>query len=222
MNTDMHALVERSADLLTHLEKLEAKRNAPNGSISLFQVNDLAARSAQLISSVTGAKSVYSENMRNAQRQKGIIPQYFAIGGVLQAFHLDLASGHLANLRHEAETVVVSEILSQARMLIKTKGVHAAAAVIVACAGVEEFLRSWCSVKVGEVPEKQRSLSKFANELRTANEIDLPVERRILSWADYRNDAAHGANWGKITPEIANRVLREIDEFVLEHRHVLG
>lgn len=91
-----------------------------------------------------------------------------------------------------------------------------------ACAGVEEFLRNWCEAKEISIPEKQRSLSKFAAELRAAGHIALPVERRISSWADYRNEAAHGANWEKITQEIANRVVREIEEFVLENREVLG
>ena len=126
------------------------------------------------------------------------------------------------NIRQEVEAVVVSEILGQARKLSKTKGVHPAASVIVACAGVEEFLRNWCEAKEINIPEKQRSLSKFAAELRATGHIALPIERRISSWADYRNDAAHGANWEKITQEIANRVVREIEEFVLESREVLG
>jgi hypothetical protein len=94
--------------------------------------------------------------------------------------------------------------------------------VIVACAGAEEFLRNWCDLKGISVPEKQRSIARFAQELRTAGHIELPVERRICAWADYRNDAAHGANWAKITQEIANRTIREIEEFVLQNRHILG
>ena len=128
----------------------------------------------------------------------------------------------MVNIRQEVESVVVSEILAQARKLSRTKGVHPAAAVIVACAGAEEFLRNWCDQKSINVPEKQRSLARFAQELRAAHHIELPVERRIGAWADYRNDAAHGANWGKISQEIANRLISEIDEFVLEYRHILG
>ena len=43
-----------------------------------------------------------------------------------------------------------------------------------------------------------------------------------MSWADYRNDAAHGDKWNQITPEIANRVLKEIQDFVIENGTVLG
>ena len=211
---------QRSIDLLEAVQKVEQERQKTG--VSLFQVNDLASRGANLIHSVAGSKSSYAENMRNALKQKTTAGQFLAVAGVLQAFHLDVSHGHMVNIRQEVEAVVVSEIISQAHKLSRTKGVHPAAAVIVACAGSEEFLRNWCEQKNISVPEKQRSLTRFAQELRSAGHIDLPVERRISSWADYRNDAAHGANWGKITQEIANRVIREIEEFVLENRHILG
>jgi hypothetical protein len=220
MHHEPKKLVERSVELLEDVQKVEATR-AKSG-VSLFQVNDLASRAANLIQSVVGPKSAYLENLRNAHKQKIPVGQFFAVAGVLQAFHKDLVGGHLVNIRQEVEAVVVSEILGQARKLSKAKGVHPAASVIVACAGVEEFLRNWCEAKEINIPEKQRSISKFAGELRAAGHLALPIERRVSSWADYRNDAAHGTNWEKITQEIANRVVREIEEFVLENREILG
>lgn len=220
MTDDVKKLVDRSVELLEEVQKIEKARGT-NG-VSQFDVNNLASRGANLFQSVVGPKSVYSENLRNALKQKTTVMQYMAVAGVLQAFHLDLSKGHLVNIRHEVEAVVVSEILTQARKLSKTKGVHPAASVIVACAGVEEFLRNWCEEKGIVISEKQRSIGKFASELRSNGHIELPVERRISSWADYRNDAAHGANWQKITQEIANRVIHEIEEFILENRKILG
>ena len=220
MSDQTKKLVERSVELLEDIQQIEKRRGT--SSVSQFEVNKLAARGANLFQATAGPRSVYGESMKNALKQKTTAAQYVAVAGVLQAFHLDLTSGHLVNIRHEVEAVVVSEIISQARKLARTKGVHPAAAVIVACAGVEEFLRNWCEEKSISVPEKQRSISKFSAELREQGHIDLPTERRIASWADYRNDAAHGANWAKVTPEIANRMIREIEDFILEHRTVLG
>lgn len=213
-------IYQRSVDLLEAFQRVEKDRQT-NG-VSQFQVTDLASRGANLIHSVTGSKSSYSEHMRNALKQKTTLMQFLAVGGVVQAFHIDLANGDLVNIRQEVEAVVVSEIISQAHKLSRTKGVHPAASVFVACAGAEEFLRNWCDQKNISVPEKQRSITRFAQELRAANHIELPVERRIFAWADYRNGAAHGANWDKITQEIANRTIREIEEFVLENRQVFG
>jgi hypothetical protein len=220
MSDHFAQIQQRSIDLLEAFAAIEKDR-AKNG-VSQFQVNNLASRGANLIHSVAGSKSSYAESMRNALKQKTTALQFLAVGGVLQALHLDTAQGHLVNIRQEVEAVVVSEILSQAHKLTRTKGVHPAAAVIVACAGVEEFLRNWCEQKGISVPEKQRSIARFAQELRGAGHIELPIERRIVAWADYRNDAAHGSNWNKITQELANRVIREIEEFVLENRHILG
>lgn len=213
---------ERSVRLLEDLQKLEAERVANDRSIGPFQVNDIATRGANLIHSVAGSKSSYAENLRVALKQKNLHHQFLAVAGVLQAFHLDIVNGDLINIRQEIEAVVVSEILTQARKLNRTKGVHPAAVIIVACAGVEEFLRNWCDVKGISIPEKQGSIGRFSLELRQAGHIELPIERRIASWADYRNDAAHGSNWSKITPETANRTLREIEEFVVENRQIFG
>ena len=222
MSDQTEKLHKRSTVLLEAVIAVDKERQKSGNSVPLFNVHDLASRGSQLIQSATGSRSSYSEQMRNALKQKSSNAQFSAIAGVLQAFHLDLANGHLVNIRQEVEAVVVSEILSQAQKLSRTKSVHPAAAVIVACAGAEEFLRNWCDQKGISVPEKQRSLARFAQELRAAGQIELPVERRICAWADYRNDAAHGANWAKITQEISNRTIREIEEFVLENRHILG
>lgn len=220
MAADVQKLIDRSVELLKAVTKIEERRE--KDGVSLFQVNDIASRAANLIHSTTGARSVYADNLRSAMKVKSTVGQYFAVAGVLQAFHLDLSNGYLINIRHEVETEVVSEILSQAKKLGRSKGVHPAAVVIVAGAAVEEFLRNWCAEKGISIPEKQRSIGRFAQDLRTAGHIALPVERRVQSWADYRNEAAHGSGWNKITPEIADRMLHEIEEFLVENRQVLG
>ena len=181
MDTAKQAL-RRSRLLLEAIVKIEEERSEKG--VSLFQVNDLATRAANLVHGIAGPRSVYAENLRAALKQKHAVNQYFAVAGVIQAFHLDLGDGNLRNPRHEVEAVVVSEIVTQSRKLLRARGVHPAAAVIVACAGLEEFLRHWCEAKSITVPEKQRSISRFAAELRGAEQIPLPVDRRIQSWAD--------------------------------------
>jgi len=213
-------LVDRSALLLTEVQEVEKRR--PEHGVSLFDVNNLASKGASLIQATLGAKSSYAELLRMALKQKSAAGQYFAVAGVLQAFHTDIAKGHLINIRHEVESIVVSEVVSQARNILGSKSVHPAVAVVVACAGIEEFLRNWCEEKGFVVPEKQRSISRFAKELRVGGCIDLPVERRIQSWADYRNQAAHGDGWEKLDAKIADRVVSEIESFLVEFRTVLG
>jgi hypothetical protein len=212
-------ILKRSVDLLNSIKDIEDRRS--EDGISHFDVSTLGSRAAQLIHAVSGPKSVYAENLRSSLKEKVPTYRFHSIAGVVQAFHLDLASGYLANLRHEVESVVVSEILTQARVLLGTRGVHPASAVLVACAGLEEFLRNWCEERKLSVPPKQRSLSRFAQALRAADCITLPVERRIQSWADYRNSAAHGSGWAKITEGIAAKLVEEVSDFVADNTRVI-
>ena len=135
-------LEARSVALLEEIQKIEKGRGT--SGVSQFEVNNLVARGANLFQTAVGPKSVYADGLHNAVKQKTTVAQYMAVAGVLQAFHLDLTGGHLVSIRHEVEAVVISEILTQARKLLRVKGVHPAASVIVACAGAEEFLRNWC------------------------------------------------------------------------------
>jgi len=213
-------LLARTEALIDDLRNMAEKGKSTQ--VSQFQVHEIATRATHLIHSTLGQKSGYAELLRNALKQKSSMSQFNAVAGVIMAFRRDLTDNNLINIRHEVEAVVVTEILSQAKRLASTKGIHPAAAVIVACAGVEEFLRNWCEEKGIPITDKQRSIAKFASELRGAGHLNLPEERRIGSWADYRNEAAHGLGWEKITQEIANRLVREVEEFLLEHHSVLG
>ena len=218
MDTDK--LIKRTTKLINDLQDIEKRRQSDG--VSQYEVNNLSAQIANLIHSVTGSKSSYAESLRTAHKAKTTVSQYAGVAGVISAFHVDLKEGNLVNLRQEIEAIVVSEIVTQSRKLLKTKGIHPAAAVIVACAGIEEFLRSWCEIKGINIPEKQRSLSRFAKELRANNEIILPIERRIQSWADFRNNAAHGSKWDAITKLTAERIISEIEDFILENQHIVG
>jgi hypothetical protein len=217
---DTEKLIERSSDILKEIQNIEKTRK--DDAVSLFQVNNLSAQTANLIHSVTGPKSSYAESLRTALKSKSTSGKYLAVAGVAQAFHIDLANGYLVNIRQEVEAIVVTEILAQSKKLLKTRGIHPAASIIVACAGIEEFLRSWCEQKSINIPLKQRSISRFSKELRTAGEITLPIERRIQSWADYRNDAAHGSKWDKITKVIAEKLNSEVLDFVTDNQQILG
>lgn len=214
-------LASRAEKIIADLQDISTRGKAPGGTITQFHVHDVGTRITNLVHSTLGSKSGYAELVRNALKQKSSISQLNALAGVVLAFERDLHDDNLVNIRHEVEAVVVSEILTQARRLAGSKGIHPAAAVVVACAGAEEFLRNWCSEKGISIPEKSRSIAKFAAELKASGLLALPEERRVTSWADYRNEAAHGS-WANITVEIANRVVREIEEFVLEHREILG
>ncbi len=218
MSFEIEEVIERAETILKDAQKM-----SDEGNVGFFQISDIGARSAHLITTITGSKSTYSETIKHAQKEKLAPTAKFAsVVGVLQAFYFDAVNGRLPNIRHEVEVVVVSEIITQSKKLLKTKGIHPAASIIICCAGLEEFLRSWCEEKGINIPEKQKSLSKYALELRKAKYLALPEERRIQSWADYRNDAAHGDRWSSIDTTIASTLVNEVEAFIVKHKEVLG
>jgi hypothetical protein len=103
MHDNLKKLIDRSIELLEDIQKIEKVRDK-NG-VSQFDVNYLASRGANLFQAAVGSKSVYSENLRNALKQKATVSQYAAVAGVIQAFHTDISKGHLINIRHEIEAV---------------------------------------------------------------------------------------------------------------------
>ena len=210
----------RSAELMKEVEKVEGEING--NMVSQFHVNNIGTQAANLIYSTAGPKSAYAEGLKTAQKIKHPAEQFFAVVGVIQAFNVDANKGYLINIRHEVEAVIVSEIITQSRKLLGTKGIHPAASIIVSCAGVEEFLRAWCENKGINIPKRQRSISKYAQELRAIKEISLPMERRVQAWADYRNSAAHGDDWESITKSIAETVVSEIEKFIIDNQKIVG
>ena len=138
MAENLESLRARSIDLLEQVQNVETLRQTDG--VSFFQISNNASQGAHLNRAATGPHSIYSESLSAALQHKSVHSQYAAVAGVLQAFHTDLAKSHLVNIRHEVKSVVVSEIVTHAQKLLKTSGVHPAAAVLLACAGVEEFL----------------------------------------------------------------------------------
>ncbi len=217
---DQDEIAKRAKGILDRAVKRMKKADAGR-PVNDMDVSGLEAQVANFIHTVLGRRSSYAESLRTAMKAKSCSDRLKGVFGILSALQDDLADGNLVNIRHQVEAVVVSEILGQAKTLAQTKAVHPAAVAIVACAAVEEFLRNWCQERGVKISKKQRSLNRFAQELRTAGVIKLPDARRIQSWADYRNEAAHGS-WNYVSKKESDRILSEIENFVYEHKDVLG
>ncbi|BAU49410.1 hypothetical protein SVA_2862 [Sulfurifustis variabilis] len=211
---------ERAEALLKDAKSIEERCEL--GGVGFPEVHEVASRARMLIHAMSGPESAYAESLSDAMKQESCKAQFGALEGVLRALCRDLSDRNLVTFRHEVEMAVIYKILSQAKRLIRAKGTHPSAVVIVACSAAEEFLRNWCEEKGIEVPERQKSIAKFTQALRANGQINLPVEQRVNSWEDCRNDAVRGASWENITQETANRLVREVEEFVMENREVLG
>jgi hypothetical protein len=89
--------------------------------------------------------------------------------------------------RVEAST----DLMEQAQDLLKEGNVHLAAPVVLAGASLEEFLRSMV-VDAGLTPSGKPGINTYATELQKAEMVSRGETKDIISWADQRNNAAHG------------------------------
>lgn len=129
--------------------------------------------------------------------------------GILRSFRVFVDQGlHQGRSpEEEAKLEVVGDFLEQARLLLAETKVHPAAAVVVAGATLEEFLRNWAA-KEGVLPAGTPTLSVLASALRGKASIAKQDEKDITSWAGLRNDAAHG-NWAAVDDRNRARLMVE-------------
>jgi hypothetical protein len=122
------------------------------------------------------------------------------------------------SIKRQAEIDVVSDILSQANVLLEDKRVHPAAACVVAGAALEEYLRNWMEEngeKLGTNDEK--SIGGYAAILKRKNLIDRQDIKDITSWAGLRNSAAHG-DWVSVeSREKIEIMVKGINLFLRKH-----
>lgn len=116
------------------------------------------------------------------------------VKGALDAFIRYAEKGLLdgVTIQRQAEINVVSDILTQAKMLLVTKGIHPASPCVVAGAALEEFLRNWINEQNLISGKSKPSIDGYSKILYEKELIDKQDVKDITAWGGLRNDAAHG------------------------------
>jgi hypothetical protein len=89
--------------------------------------------------------------------------------------------------RLEAST----DLMEQVQQLLDDGGVHVAAPIMLAGAGLEEFLR-YLVITHGAEVTRQPGLQAYSEALRTAGVLSPQNVKNVTVWAGFRNQAAHG------------------------------
>ena len=108
---------------------------------------------------------------------------------------------------HEAQLAVVSDFLDQARQLLTDSSLHPGAAIMLAGATLEEFLRTWAA-RESVLPAGRPTLSTLAAALRAKSLISKQDEKDVLSWGGLRNSAAHG-EWDEVSDRQRAKIMVE-------------
>jgi hypothetical protein len=119
----------------------------------------------------------------------------------------------------EAELELMSDYLSLAQNFLSDNKIHAATAVMVIGATLEEFLRTWVE-KDALTLEGKLGLKTYADALKKADMISRQEYRDIENWGGRRNHAAHG-EWDEVSDKREIRIMLEgVNLFMQKHRDV--
>lgn len=116
-----------------------------------------------------------------------------------------------ARIRVEAST----DLMEQVHRLLGDKGIHVAAPIVLAGAGLEEFLRSMV-LSEGVAFSRKPGIQAYAEELAKADLLTTQDVKDIIAWAGMRNDAAHG-RFDNLSLEGAQIMVAGINLFMRQH-----
>jgi hypothetical protein len=228
MATKANDLVSREIDdLVATAEKLsrDAARSGNGlGPERIEELSGVAARGGQLIRRLYGLMSQYSESWA-----KVLATDYFTaihsnhyehvseMVGILRGVQHDVRSGLIRNLRGLLQAEVFADFLEMAEHLL-TQGYKDAAAVLLG-AVLEDVLRKVAAaheVPVVSSSGKPLTIDPINAGLAKEGVYNALVQKQITSWANLRNDAAHG-HFEKYDAAQVQQMLHFVQKFSADH-----
>lgn len=131
----------------------------------------------------------YQTDSLHASYYKHIVRMY----GALEAVKYELENGYLDKLTSLIQADIFSDFIEMGEHLLK-EGYKDAAAVIIGSV-LEDSLRKLCeanNINTSNEKGKKLTIDPLNNELEKAEIYNQLVKKQITSWADLRNNAAHG------------------------------
>jgi hypothetical protein len=220
-------VVNEVKNLRATAEKLSADAAQSSSHLPHDRVEELlsvVARGGQLITKLYGADSHYLATFKAAIR----IPSFNSmhsnhcrhvseVAGILKAMESDIESGMLSNFKSLAQAEVFADFLGMAEHLLD-EGYKDAAAVILG-AVLEDSLRKIADARqVSTVGQKGKLLTidPMNNALSKQGVYGPLVQKQVTSWANLRNDAAHG-HFDKYDELQVKHMLLFVQKFCADH-----
>lgn len=170
------------------------------GAERIEELSSVAARGAQLIVRLYGSDSQYLINFRNVLATKNFTimhSNYYEhvseFCGILKGVQHDIKSGLLDDLRQLLQAEIFADFLEMGEHLL-TEGYKDAAAVILG-AVLEDSLRKLATsrgIPTTSPAGKALTIDPLNVALAKEKVYGPLVQKQITTWANLRNDAAHG------------------------------
>lgn len=183
-------------------------------------LSSIAARGGQMIRRLYGSYSQYDQNFQRVLRTSNFTTMhsnYFGhvseLTGILKGVQHDLKSGMLFDLRLLLQAEIFADFLEMAEHLLDN-GYKDAAAVLLG-AVLEDSLRKLAHASgVGTIAANGKALTidPLNAAIAKAGVYSPLIQKQITSWANLRNDAAHG-NFLKYDAEQVRLMLLFVQKF---------
>lgn len=111
-----------------------------------------------------------------------------------------------------ARIEAATDLMEQVQQLLDDSKAHPAAAVVLAGAALEEFLRSQVAAVDASVTGRP-GISSYASALRASEYLTSQDVKDVTAWAGQRNEAAHG-QFGRLSHERAQIMVDGINLFI--------
>jgi hypothetical protein len=196
-------LVREINDLVAISENLSrdaARSSAKLGPECVEEIAGVAVRGGEVIRRLYPADSQYAQNWKKVLGTESFTSMhssYFGhlseMVGILKAAQHDIMSGILTDFRRVVQAEVFADFLEMAEHLLG-EGYKDPAAVLLG-AVLEDSLRKLAvtsGLPIIGVSGKALTLEPLNVELAKTGKYGALVQKQVTTWANLRNDAAHG------------------------------
>ncbi len=218
--TEVEALVQ-TADKLS----LDAASSAYNlGPERIQELSSVAVRGGQVIQKLYGATSQYAQSWKEVlgttaftSMHKTYCDHISQVAGILKGIQHDLKTGMLADFKRLLQGEIFADFLEMAEHLLE--GGYKDAAAVLLGAVLEDSLRKVATVADVSVvgPNgKPLTIDPLNVAVAKAGSYGGLVQKQITTWANLRNDAAHG-HFAKYDADQVRQMLLFVQKFCADY-----
>jgi hypothetical protein len=227
MSIQSKKLIEEAKKLIEIGHELSEYGKSNDGYTADEQIQKFtlwANRSGEFIYRVKEKNSEQALTFKNFRLNQGMsnlhsnnYKRILEVNGALESIVYELENGLLSNIRVLLQADIFSDFLEMGEHLLK-EGYKDAGAVIIGSV-LEDTLRKLCSTnEIETINAKGNPLTidPLNSELAKADVYNKLVQKQITSWADLRNNAAHG-HFDKYDTTQVEMMLRFVQSFCAVH-----
>lgn len=220
-------ITQEIEEIIATGEKLVADASVSENWLTYDRVQELmsiTARGGQLIRRLYGPDSQYFQMFKSTTENEDFTimhSNYYrhvaSVVGILKGIEHDIKSGMLTNFRSLVQAEIFADFLDMAEHLLR-EGYKDASAVLLG-AVLEDSLRKIADVNgVNILNSKGKPLTSDPLNAALAKKdvYNALVQKQITSWANLRNDAAHG-HFDRYDSAQVQQMLLFVQKFCADH-----